>query len=161
MSDLPENVDLEWIGRFLLGMQDRLRTIGDDVAEMKTDLREIRGRVAIRGTLGPEGVARELARADLFALPARDEAFGIAFAEALVHGLPIVACDSGYVPTLVGAAGVFVECGDVEALEWALSLLALDADRREALSQRRQHLRRYVAARAGDQDLPLRHLVSP
>jgi len=47
MSDLPENVDLQWIGRFLLGMQDRLRTIGDDIAELKTDLREIRGRVAI------------------------------------------------------------------------------------------------------------------
>lgn len=47
MSDLPENVDLQWIGRLLLGMQDRLRTIGDDVAELKIDLREIRGRVAI------------------------------------------------------------------------------------------------------------------
>jgi hypothetical protein len=47
MSDLPENIDLQWIGRFLLGMQERLRVIGDDVAEMKTDLREIRGRVAI------------------------------------------------------------------------------------------------------------------
>ena len=47
MSDLPENIDLQWIGRFLLGMQERLRVIGDDVAELKTDLREIRGRVAI------------------------------------------------------------------------------------------------------------------
>ena len=47
MSDLPENIDLQWIGRFLAGMQDRLRAIGDDVAELKTDLREIRGRVAI------------------------------------------------------------------------------------------------------------------
>ena len=28
-------------------MQERLRIIGDDVAELKTDLREIRGRVAI------------------------------------------------------------------------------------------------------------------
>jgi hypothetical protein len=47
MSDLPENIDLQWIGRFLLGMQERLRIIGEDVAELKTDLREIRGRVAI------------------------------------------------------------------------------------------------------------------
>jgi hypothetical protein len=47
MSDLPEHIDLQWIGRFLLGMQERLRVIGDDVAELKTDLREIRGRVAI------------------------------------------------------------------------------------------------------------------
>ena len=31
MSDLPENIDLQWIGRFLLGMQERLRIIGDDV----------------------------------------------------------------------------------------------------------------------------------
>ena len=47
MSDLPENIDLQWIGRFLLGMQERLRAIGDDVTELKIDLREIRGRVAI------------------------------------------------------------------------------------------------------------------
>jgi hypothetical protein len=47
MLDLPENIDLQWIGRFLLGMQERLRIIGDDVTELKTDLREIRGRVAI------------------------------------------------------------------------------------------------------------------
>jgi hypothetical protein len=47
MSDLPENIDLQWIGRFLLGMQERLRIIGEDVAELKTELREIRGRVAI------------------------------------------------------------------------------------------------------------------
>ena len=47
MLDLPENIDLKWIGRFLLGMQERLRIIGEDVAELKTDLREIRGRVAI------------------------------------------------------------------------------------------------------------------
>jgi hypothetical protein len=47
MSDLPEIVNLQWIGRVLLGMQDRLRVIGDDVAETKIDLREIRGRLAI------------------------------------------------------------------------------------------------------------------
>ena len=47
MSNLPGNVDLQWLGRFPVGMQDRLRAIGDDVAASKTDLREIRGRVAI------------------------------------------------------------------------------------------------------------------
>src|SRR4051812_12810714 len=35
MSDLPENIDLQWIGRFLLGMQEGLRVIGDDVTELK------------------------------------------------------------------------------------------------------------------------------
>ncbi|MGE5268130.1 MAG: hypothetical protein ACM3JG_00515 [Thiohalocapsa sp.] len=50
MSDLPENVDLQRVGRFLLGMQDRLRAISNDVGELKTDLREIRGRVAILET---------------------------------------------------------------------------------------------------------------
>ena len=47
MSDLPEDIDPQWIGRFLAGMQDRLRAIGDDVVGLKTDLREIRGRAAI------------------------------------------------------------------------------------------------------------------
>jgi hypothetical protein len=47
MSDLPQNIDLQCIGRFLLGMQERLRVIGDNVTELKTDLRKIRGRVAI------------------------------------------------------------------------------------------------------------------
>jgi hypothetical protein len=47
MSDLTDNVDLQSIGHFLFGMHDRLRIIRDDIAEMTTDLREIRGRVAM------------------------------------------------------------------------------------------------------------------
>ena len=36
-----------WVGHFLLGMHDRRCSIGSDIAALKPDLREIRGRVAI------------------------------------------------------------------------------------------------------------------
>jgi glycosyltransferase involved in cell wall biosynthesis len=95
---------------------------------------DVRVRVHAPGTLERDGVAREYAAADIFALPSRDEAYGIAFAEALASGLPVVGYDSGYPPALVGEAGAFVRPGDVEALAWALSLIALDGDLRAAMS---------------------------
>ena len=95
---------------------------------------DLRARVVAHGTLRGDALAAAFAGADVFALPSRGEAYGIAFAEALANGLPIVACHSGNVPALVAAAGTFVDPGDVEGLAWALALLIGDAERREELA---------------------------
>ena len=95
---------------------------------------DVRGRVVVDGVLPVSETGRAFASADVFALPARGEAFGIAFAEALAAGLPVVGYRSGNVPALVGGAGLLVEPGDVEGLARALGLVVLDPDRRDELA---------------------------
>jgi glycosyltransferase involved in cell wall biosynthesis len=95
---------------------------------------DLAGRVVAPGTLTKDALARAYASAGIFALPARGEAYGIAFAEALASGLPVVGCRSGYVPALVGDAGLLVEPGDVSGLGRALALVLADGDRRGKLA---------------------------
>jgi glycosyltransferase involved in cell wall biosynthesis len=70
-------------------------------------------------------------RATVFCLPTRREAYGIAFLEALAHGLPVVATRVGALPELVseGETGYLVDVGDVDALAARLTELLDDPER--------------------------------
>ncbi|HZT76354.1 MAG TPA: glycosyltransferase [Vicinamibacterales bacterium] len=73
--------------------------------------------------------------ADLFVLPTRDEAFGVAFQEAAAAGLPAIGTRLNAVPELVddGATGRLVAPRDRAALAAALSDLIGDPTRRRAM----------------------------
>ncbi|HEX7024159.1 MAG TPA: glycosyltransferase, partial [Gemmatimonadales bacterium] len=67
---------------------------------------KVQSRVRFTGMLTPAAVAQELATADVMLFPARDEGFGLAAIEALMAGVPVVACrDGGGVVTAVQAHG--------------------------------------------------------
>jgi glycosyltransferase involved in cell wall biosynthesis len=85
--------------------------------------RGLRRRVVVHGALDGRALARRFARADVFALPTEREGYGIVFAEALRHGLPIVAADIAPVRGLVGDAGVLVRPRRVRPLIAALRLM--------------------------------------
>jgi glycosyltransferase involved in cell wall biosynthesis len=79
--------------------------------------------VVVHGVLNEQALARCYAEADVFALPTEREGYGIVFAEALVHGLPIVAADIASVRAIVGDAGLFVPPRRVRSLAAALRLM--------------------------------------
>ncbi|CAN7553480.1 glycosyltransferase family 4 protein [Pseudorhodoferax sp. LjRoot39] len=103
-------------------------------------------RVTWHGEVAAAPLQALYAQADLFVLPSQYEGYGMAFAEALAHGLPVVGCAAGAVPdTVPAAAGVLVPPGDGPALSAALQALLDDAPRRQALA---------ASARAAGQRLP-------
>jgi glycosyltransferase involved in cell wall biosynthesis len=82
-------------------------------------------------------VAPWLAASDVVAMPSRREAFGVAAAEAMSAGRPVVASSVGGLVEVVddGVTGLLVPPEDAEALAGALSSLLTDAGRREAMGR--------------------------
>ena len=76
--------------------------------------------------------------ADIFVHPAVwQEAFGLAIAEAMATGCPVVGSNVGAVPELVvdGVTGLLVPPGDSHAIAGALEQLAMDPELRNRLGQ--------------------------
>lgn len=92
-------------------------------------------RVQLLGELDAPTLAAHYRSADAFVLATLYEGFGMAVAEALARGLPVVSTETGAIAELVGSdAGLLVPPGDVAALRAALRRLLGDAPLRAALS---------------------------
>lgn len=100
------------------------------------------GRFVLTGALTGEALEAAYAGADLLVLPSRAETYGMVVAEALAHGLPVVATDVGGVREALGEGpggevpGILVGPGDPGALTAALRRWLTDAGLREELRAR-------------------------
>ena len=91
--------------------------------------------ILVSGPVDDAALAAAYAAADLFVLPSRYEGYGMVYAEALSFGLPVVACDVGPVPDLLGREeALLVPPDDASALAEALDLLLGDPGSRARMS---------------------------
>ncbi len=98
-------------------------------AALQEQLRALRiaDRVTLAGDLDTATLAVAYDRADIFVLATRHEGYGMAVAEAVAHGLPVVSTATGAIPELVdGTGGAIVPMDDPEALAEALAPLVGD-----------------------------------
>ena len=122
-------IDLPW----------QLTIVGDcgrdhaTAARLRSDIERHRlaSRVTIAGAVGPERLSELYAASDLFVLPSRYEGFGMAFAEAIAHGLPVIGTTAGAIPdTVPASAGVLIPPNDSAALSAAMRRLIENGDER-------------------------------
>lgn len=98
--------------------------------------------VALAGEADGAALAGHYDSADVFVLPTLHETYGMAVAEALAHGLPVVSTPTGAIAELVGRdAGMLVPPGDVEGLTAALWRVLEDESLRERLRQGARRVR--------------------
>lgn len=103
-------------------------------------------RIEFLGELDAAALATRYRRADAFVLPSHHEGYGMALAEALARGLPIVSTTAGAIPDTVPAdAGLLVAPGNEAALTEALARVMTEPGLRERLA---------TGARAARQSLP-------
>jgi len=116
----------------IVGALDRDR---HTAAALRAQLSEngLATRVRLAGEVAD--LAPFYATADLFVLASHYEGYGMAYAEALQHGLPVVGTTGGAIPEVVPAtAGLLGSPGDVVALTAMLRALLTDSDLRHKLA---------------------------
>jgi glycosyltransferase involved in cell wall biosynthesis len=104
--------------------------------------------IHVLGALAPEELAVWLARAAIYALPARYEPFGLSALEAALSGCALVLGDIDSLREVWGDAALFVPPDDPECLAGAISALAHDpAWRARLAAQAAERALRYAAER--------------
>jgi glycosyltransferase involved in cell wall biosynthesis len=119
----------------------RLVLVGDgpEAAALKARASDlgIAERVRFTGYLGPEGVAEELARADLFVLPSFAEGVPVVLMEAMAAARPVIAPHVAGVPELVedGVSGFLAAPGDLQGLIGQIETVLSDPEAAHAMGR--------------------------
>ncbi|QIG39576.1 glycosyltransferase family 4 protein [Microbacterium sp. 4R-513] len=106
--------------------------------EHRASAEGIDGRISFPGVLAGRALDRAYGRADLVVAPSRVESYGMAVADALGRGIPVLASDVGGIPEAArgSSAAILVPPGDTAALGEALGRWIADPALRARLTAR-------------------------
>ena len=130
IAALASIADLSW----------RLTIAGDltrspaTAAKVEADIERHRlaGRVDLLGAVSPQQLRALYHSANVFVLASHFEGYGMAYAEAMAHGLPIIGTTGGAtVDTVPATAGMLIEPGNVKALTRALRMVIENEEERQ------------------------------
>jgi glycosyltransferase involved in cell wall biosynthesis len=122
---LAEVADLPWKSQIVGSKERDLATTA--LLRKLIEHHNLGRRVTLAGEMSGAALREVYSRADIFALASRYEGYGMVFAEALAHGLPIAACAAGAVTeTVPKDAGVLTPPDDVRAFAATLRRMLTD-----------------------------------
>ena len=122
-----------------LSIAGNLRADPEAAAALEKDIARFRlgARITLLGAVPQTRLAELYANADVFVLASRFEGYGIAYAEAIARGLPVIGTTAGAIPDTVPAdAGILVSPNDELALARALHRVIAEPDERAKLAAR-------------------------
>ncbi|ACL59529.1 glycosyltransferase family 4 protein [Methylobacterium nodulans] len=126
--------DLDW-HLTIAGALDRAPACAAALRQTVTE-QGLGDRIRLAGAVSGEVLDRLYAEADLLVSASLFEGYGMALAEALARGLPVVATSGGAAAeTVPVAAGLTVPPGDIASLRAALRRLIADPDARRAAAE--------------------------
>jgi glycosyltransferase involved in cell wall biosynthesis len=130
-------------GNWRLTCAGSLDRDAETVARVRDLIRagRLEDRVSLAGEMDAAALAVEYDRADLFVLPTFYEGYGMAVAEALARGLPVVSTATGAIAELVQDGGIVVPPGDPAAFSAALAEVIADAPLRARLAEGARRVR--------------------
>lgn len=104
----------------------------------------VEDKVTFTGHVSEEEKVRLMSSCKIFAIPSLFESFGLAVAEAMTYGKPVVASDVGGLPEVVGDGGILVPPRSPSDIAAALNRLLKDDDLRHDMGQRaKRHIARF------------------
>jgi phosphatidyl-myo-inositol dimannoside synthase len=112
---------------------------GDDTGRLRGLARErgVEGAVRFLGRVSDAELGTLYRRASVFAMPSRQEGFGVVYAEAMWHGLPCIGSTADAAGQVIkeGETGLLVSYGDRRAIADAVAWLLADPARARAMGE--------------------------
>ena len=133
VAALARLTDLPWR---LIIVGDRTRS-PQTTQQLDTEIArlDLGSRISFAGVVAPTRLRAFYAKADLFVLASHFEGYGMAYSEAIAHGVPVVGSLAAAIPETVPAdAGVLLPPGDVDAVARTLRRLIENPAERETLA---------------------------
>jgi glycosyltransferase involved in cell wall biosynthesis len=106
-------------------------------AQLDSDIARhgLKSRINVTGAVSDERLSHFYRAADIFVLASRFEGYGMALADAIAYGLPVVATNAGAIGEAVAAdASILVPVDDPAALAAALRRLIENTKERQTLA---------------------------